>query len=790
MSMKLLTLIQFLSAFFMYLLMTVLLPALVFHKKLKQEPFCIRFLFYLVTGNFYLMNLVFLLQLLHSSCRFTLIVGTVAPVLIAAVKINRVPVRVVANRLLDSFFRLSRGTLGVKLMWHRVWRAVKRALVSAAKRLAHSLRHHWPDWVFFVLLTGVLFWFYGTSMLTQYGYGVSDLPVHNYWINAMGENEIFVAGVYPFGFHCILYYLHTVFGIETFVLMRVFGVVQTLFLHYVLLAFLKYCCRTRYAAYGAIGIFAAAAFFAFDTRTRYLSALPQEFGMLFILPGIVFLYAFLKARAAEEGKDKWVHSTWYLCGFAMSFSMTLAVHFYGTMVAGFFCIGVAAGFCFRIFRRKYFGRILLAGILSIVIAVLPMGIAFASGTQLQGSLGWGLNVIRNAGQEETPEADTEEVQGKHTGSELTDDKGDMPQGQPEAGSENSGEHGKPAKSTSSKTTGMGVKGIFQAGKSFVSRFVEAARENFQTYIIVGLDPRLTAAVLLLPILLAAAGILFLLSGKNRDYGGILLSTAVTALFLLLLLSAGELGLPALMDRNRCSVYFAYLLPVIFGLSVDAVLFGLTGFLGKNWVCNGLSAVVTVSLSAALIEAGQVRTPEVLITLETNSAITCLTNILHENEDQTFTICSANDELRMVEDYGFHYETIRFLRGLEGENVKRPLTLPTPKVYFFIEKRPLDYTLPYWGSGQTVSKEGAKPPLPGGSGLAVYEGENRWNVMSRMYYWAEAFQKLYENEMRVYYESEDFICYVVEQNMYCLFDFSIDYGYNTAVTEKEAADDIP
>ena len=51
-------------------------------------------------------------------------------------------------------------------------------------------------------------------------------------------------------------------------------------------------------------------------------------------------------------------------------------------------------------------------------------------------------------------------------------------------------------------------------------------------------------------------------------------------------------------------------------------------------------------------------------------------------------------------------------------------------------------------------------------------------MSHMYYWAQAFQKMYPNEMKVYYETEDFVCYLVEQNDYSLYNFAIDYGYNT------------
>lgn len=50
-------------------------------------------------------------------------------------------------------------------------------------------------------------------------------------------------------------------------------------------------------------------------------------------------------------------------------------------------------------------------------------------------------------------------------------------------------------------------------------------------------------------------------------------------------------------------------------------------------------------------------------------------------------------------------------------------------------------------------------------------------MSRMYYWAQEFGRLYPNEMQVYLETDQFVCYRVEQNMYKLFNFAIDYGYN-------------
>ena len=50
-------------------------------------------------------------------------------------------------------------------------------------------------------------------------------------------------------------------------------------------------------------------------------------------------------------------------------------------------------------------------------------------------------------------------------------------------------------------------------------------------------------------------------------------------------------------------------------------------------------------------------------------------------------------------------------------------------------------------------------------------------MSRMNEWAETFRSMYPNEMRVYYEDDTFLCYMIEQNAYHLYNFSIDYGYN-------------
>jgi hypothetical protein len=188
-------------------------------------------------------------------------------------------------------------------------------------------------------------------------------------------------------------------------------------------------------------------------------------------------------------------------------------------------------------------------------------------------------------------------------------------------------------------------------------------------------------------------------------------------------------------------------------------------------------VLPLLLAAAVLlgETDLLRTPRVLAGLETNEAMVCLTNILREQSDWTFTICSANDELRMVEDYGYHYEPITLLRQLEDP--EEPVTIPTEYVYFFVEKVPLDYYGTSWGSGQTISTAGAAQALPEDTGLSVYYTENRWVVMSRLYQWAEAFREKFPYDMEIYYETENFCCYRLRQNVQQLLDLNIDYGYN-------------
>jgi hypothetical protein len=262
-----------------------------------------------------------------------------------------------------------------------------------------------------------------------------------------------------------------------------------------------------------------------------------------------------------------------------------------------------------------------------------------------------------------------------------------------------------------------------------------------------------------------------------DQAGQLLTVGIFMIFMNVLLAAGKLGLPRLMDSSRASIYYAYMLPVLWCVSLDGVLSLPGRLLHRPVIGQALSLAALVLAVVFCVRNDMVRTPIVQEALETNEAVTCLTNIIRDHDDWTWTICSANDELRMGEDYGYHYETITFLRAIENIGRYAGVKIPTKYTYFFVEKKPLDYSTHYANSGQYISEDGAAMDLPTASGLTPYKGENRWIVMSRMYYWCETFMEMYPENMTVYYEDDDFICYQLVQNPDHLFELGIDYGYN-------------
>ena len=776
MSMTTLVILQFVGIFAAYTGLTVLLPAVMFRRVLRGRRLSEQFLMCYTFGNFYIINIVFAVQLLHISNFQTLVLLTVVLSVLIWSRVNRISLRKLIIKNAEACRKLLQGSMGIKGALYRVWQKFIRMLKYVISFFYREVVCNTLQWILAGAIAAALFWVYGRQLILTYGYRASDIPVHLNWINQMSRGNLFVSGVYPFGFHCVVYYLHTVFRVDTYVILCLFYLVQVFFIHVVLLAMLKMLCRSLYFPYAGVLVYILGSFWARQTYSRFGASLPQEFGMIFVIPSIYFLIRFFQTEK-ENLKTKETKLT--LGCFAIAFSLTLAIHFYGTMIAGLCCIGIAVGYVFRFLNKEYFRRIMMTGIISVFLAVLPMAIAFAGGTPLQGSLGWGLSVINGGNSDNEEEENTvtqdmtiEEIAANlQRASESKENTG--------TASVQSGKNTPTVTETPKPSLGEKVGEIPGEIKDTWNMMAQRLRE-----FIINLPEKWCAYAVLSGIgVLILMGLLFIILRKIT-YGEMLMSAGFCMGILTLLLCAGNLGLPMLMDGARCSIYYVYLLVAALTVLGDGILYLVCMPATLKIFRNAVSFVLTVAMVAGMFQQGLIKKSSFDSGFVSNGALTCLTNIIHENEDKTWTIVSANDETQMGLDHGWHYETISFLRKMENMDKDTKLIIPTKNVYFFIEKIPLDYAVTYSGTGQYISKKGASQNLPNVGGISMYQGEGRWILMSRMYYWAQAFMEKYPNDMKVYYESEDFICYVMPQNMYHQYNFAIDYGYNQVQTQEE------
>lgn len=772
MSMSILSILQLAGISAAYFFTVLLLPWLFLRKRLAGfGSVSVRFMIYFLVGNFYIINLVYVLQLLHISCWLTLFLGTMAPFIIERYVKYRGAFLVVLEKRLGQLTLVLGGETGRKTLLLHFHRRMRRISAVWNKKRREFTKKSGVEIFLVIGLIVLLLYMYGTNAVNVYGYCASDGVLHNYWINEMGHNNIFANGVYPFGMHCLLYYLHGLFRIPVYVLLRLFYVVQTIVIHLILLAFLRSVCKSKYAPYIGIVIYIVSNKFYYYTYIRYHATLPQELGMAFILPAAYFAMAFLQERNLESrftdcgnadtaeksvNADKYSENSvkgfvnaagetkagkgkkrarpltvsgLYLVLFAISVSLTLTVHFYDTLITGLFCVAIGMGFCFRVFRWQYFKKIVLAGIAGLLIAIFPMGAAFVTGTPLQDSLNWGAAQLKSS------------ASGGAQTDVVIEKKADEPE--------------------------------FTA--------IEKILDRMEYYVAYDMK---TAQVIVGSIgMLFALGIFWIILRKI-DYGAVLISISVYMAIMAVLQAAAELGIIQILEVSRYSVYLGYGIPVVWSLCVDAVLFIL---LRKAKVLNFCSFAALTAACVVTARTGM-RAPVCVSAYETNEAVLCLNNIIHDNKEEAWTICSANDERQMIgdRDLAYHYELIKFIREMRSIDKDTTITIPTSTVYFFVEKIPILYR-DYMNTEKperAVSREGANKPISEEPGILPYIGDNRWVTMSHMYYWAQAFKELYPNEMEVYYESDSFVCYRVKQNGYSLYNFAIDYGYNGYDKTKE------
>lgn len=127
------TILQVVCLFIIYTVLTVVLPELVFHQKYKGRRTGERLMLDITVSNFYIMNLVFILQLLHISSIYTLLIFTVMPVFAVIIIQYRKAFKAWGIRQLALLGKISSKTMGIKTFFAIVFTRIKDILCNACK---------------------------------------------------------------------------------------------------------------------------------------------------------------------------------------------------------------------------------------------------------------------------------------------------------------------------------------------------------------------------------------------------------------------------------------------------------------------------------------------------------------------------------------------------------------------------------------------------------------------------------------------------------------------------------
>lgn len=810
MSMELEMLLELIQVFFVYTISVFIAPYIVFHNYLREKTMAEKFILCTLIGNFYIINIVFLIFLLGIPGKFSLYLFTLLPAFAAWRQINRPGIKRYFLFLYTAISRLFLGEAKIHTIWQLLSRQPIRWFKKTIRAIFSHLIHHILEWGMLLGFLGFNAWYYGYHVITRFSYGASDLPVHHYWINEMCEGIIFCKGVYPFGFHNIVYFLHTFFGVETVSVMNAFGITQTIYIYLMLYLLLRKICRSRYTPILGIFLFTLPNLYSVYAMWRYQCSLPQEFGMVFLYPCAYFLIQFFERKKEEIQTERelkkagklyaWLEqyqirpSTKSLIFFAMSFSMTLAAHFYITIIAVFLCLGVAIAYVPIVFHPRYFWSIALAGILSVVTAIAPLGIAFAQGTPLQGSLTWALEVMDASSKDEQfKNSDTsEEAEETPVTSETTDTQeiSSVPNTMPD--SSLSSENTEVYEAVPVPKEPTLPEKLIHSIKELPDRITTLAGTlyqkflNFNEIITIFLCNVCNGIEITTPVVYIMEGLIVictvLIFLRHKFYYRNLLSVGFYTFFMVILCCAMRLNLPAPMDLSRASIFMAYAVPLLLASAADGIYAILCRPFKYHRFTELLPIGVTMALTVLTITNHYVRPLSIISSVQASGEVNCNYEIIENYPDKSWTVVTTTNSLQIVRDYGWHTEVSTFLKEMENYTEDTTVTIPTKYVFFYIEKKPVAFgyadlvTNPIVNSGRISKGAAAKDAVFEGS--TVYSAENRYILESKFYYWAKAFEQKYPQEFQVYYEDEDFICYRIIQNEYNLYNFAIDYEFNS------------
>ena len=435
---------------------------------------------------------------------------------------------------------------------------------------------------------------------------------------------------------------------------------------------------------------------------------------------------------------KWINFDIFML--MISVSLIIAFHFY-TAIAAIVLAGVIAGaYFFRFFRKQYFVPIITAAVVGVVIAVAPFVLCFASGIPFHGSMDWAMSVINGTTWEGTGSDYLATIQ----------DENDI----------NSDQSEENEKAVSLFQRGLNIREMLAA-------FYETMRDYMAAYI---LNPALTKLLIPCTGIGFALGLLMLAFRRTRLQ---LFRYAMIVIYCMIINcmgAAGGLGFVVIFDSMRASVFEQPFVFFMLAIPLDAV-FGLMG----QWKNQVFQRALAVLCTAACISAGYWMVDRGMLhhffdvnLAYYNESDYLIKAIRRQYPSYQYTIVSPTDEYYAVVVDGYHTEISEFVNMIDKQ--EKVFKFPTPYVFFFVEK----YTLQDYFKGRAYVDAGtAKETFQYRASTQDYYYQ-RNVIESKAYYWAQKCMQVYPDRMRVFFEDDIYVAYLLTQDVNYPLDLQLDY----------------
>lgn len=722
--------LEYMKVFAAYAALLYIWPGIIFHKYLRGKGFEFRFLFCSVV-QIVLVNLVVLGAGLFHILNVWVVRGFFyGPLIMSAgiflfkrKKRGYPGIGLMAENLLL-------GKYGWKLFFARIWDTVCKKWKKFYGNYQDQMMQY------FLLAAAVLFGmaYFSNGAFQFLSYGCSDQFTHHQWILGLQEGEIFSDGIYPEAMHCFIYSMNCLFGVRLYSCILFLAGIHSLTF---LLA--AYCLQKEVFQCRFTPLFVLAVWLLFDgmgekaldSLSRMTWTLPQEFGLYLVFLCPLFLIRFLRE---ERETGQWFQNENLLL---LSFGVgaTIAIHFYVTILAFFACLAAVLVYFWKMRPMKRIGFLSAAVLYGVEAGIVPMLAAYDMGMEPEGSLGWGVSTFQGIS-ESTAYTPVEK------GSEIV-------------------------------SPGRFLREFYRNG--YVNLFGERGAS-----VIVFVSLMIIAALCLY-------GFLLYYKRKREPErkslfakgmpGGYFFLIAVSVIFVFLY-AAPSAGLPQFVAINRIAGLIQIWICSMLGVAVDFLLFlagsGVSQSVMNAGALAGFCALYCLAFRTDFHEypywwIGRYQA-EVLVT----------DKIMKTFPQYSYTIVSMNGGLYQLTEGGIHEEIFTFVQNIE----EKEYVLPTEYIFLCVEKMPVVYSKYFYGGPSWLarknenacrnfdvqgrpesSREAAQRSI---SYLEIpfdnyIDRDMRTVLNSKVYAWYQEFREIYPVETNIYYEDEEFICYMIHQN---------------------------